>query len=67
MLNDLNLYEFVKDLSIAGWVVVLIVFVVAIYLMSSGVQALVTKKCYFCEQRIPKRLSVCQFCDRKLT
>ncbi|MFL6467381.1 MAG: hypothetical protein ACJ72Z_05435 [Pyrinomonadaceae bacterium] len=64
MFDNFDLYEFVKSLSIAGWVVIIAAMIAVIYVLSKGTEALVTKKCPFCEKRIPKRANECTFCKK---
>jgi len=64
MFENFDLYEFVQTLSFAGWVVVIVVMVVIIYLLSKGTEMLVTKKCPWCSKRVSKRLTTCTFCKK---
>ena len=62
---EFNLYEFARDLSIVGWIVVVAVMVALIYVISKGTEALVTKKCPWCGKRVPRRAVSCKFCKRE--
>ena len=64
MAEEFSLYEFTKNLSLVGWVVVIVVMIVVIYVISKATELLVTKKCPFCEKRIPKRSTECTFCKK---
>lgn len=64
MAEDFSLYEFAKGLSLAGWVVLTAVMIAVIYLIAKGTELLVSKKCPFCEKRIPRRLTECSFCKK---
>ena len=66
MAGDFSLYEFTKSLSIAGWAAVILVMIGMIYVIAKGTELLVTKRCPFCEKRVPKRLSVCSFCKKAI-
>lgn len=61
-MSEFNLYEFARDLSIVGWIGVIVVMVAVIYVISKGTEALVTKKCPWCAKRVPRRAIVCTFC-----
>ena len=65
MFENFSLYEFAKDLSLVGWVLLMVAMTAVIYVIAKGTESLVTKKCPFCEKRIPKRSTECSFC-RKL-
>lgn len=64
MSEDFSLYEFTKSLSIAGWIALTLVLMVIVYLFAKGIEILVTKRCPFCEKRVPRRSTECNFCKR---
>jgi hypothetical protein len=64
MFDNFDLYEFVKTLSLIGWVILVAVMIAVIYVLSKAVELMVTKKCPFCEKRIPKRATECTFCKK---
>ena len=64
MPENFSLYEFTKNLSPVGWVVVIAVMIAAVSVIAKGTELLGTKKCPFCEKRIPKRLNTCKFCKK---
>lgn len=64
MFENFSLYEFTKELSLVGWVIVFAILTAAVYVIAKVIEMLVTKKCPFCEKRIPKRLTVCTFCKK---
>jgi hypothetical protein len=64
MPDNFSLYEFTKNLSLVGWVILIAVMIAAVYVIAKGTELLVTKKCPFCENRIPKRLNMCKFCKK---
>ena len=64
MFEKFSLYEFARDLSLVGWILLTAVMIGVIYVIAKGTEALVTKKCPFCEKRIPKRSTECSFCKK---
>jgi hypothetical protein len=64
MSEDFSLYEFSRSLSIVGWIVVIAVLIAAVYLIAKGTELLVTQRCPFCDKRIPKRATQCDFCKK---
>jgi hypothetical protein len=64
MFENFELYESVKSLSLIGWVFLIAVMIAVIYVLSKATELLVTKKCPFCEKRIPKRATECTFCKK---
>lgn len=64
MAEDFSLYEFARNLSLVGWLLVTAGMIAAIYIIAKATELLVTKKCPFCGKRIPKRLSECTFCKK---
>ncbi len=66
MADNFSLYESTKSLSLVGWIAVILIMTGVIYVIAKGTELLVTKRCPFCEKRVPKRLSVCSFCKKAI-
>ncbi len=65
MFENFDLYEFVKSLSLLGWIVLSLAMIATIYVIAKGTEIMVSKKCPFCGKRIPKRAATCEFCKRE--
>jgi len=66
MADNFSLYESTKSLSLVGWIAVILIMTGVIYVIAKGTELLVTKRCPFCDKRVPKRLSVCSFCKKAI-
>jgi len=66
MFNEFNLYDFASSLSIFGWVAIMLVLIAIVYVLSKAIEILVTKRCPFCERRIPKRAIECSYCKQRI-
>jgi hypothetical protein len=64
MADNFSLYEFTRSMSLTGWIALILVMMGVIYVIAKGTELLVTKRCPFCEKRIPKRASQCSFCKK---
>lgn len=66
MADDIDVYEFTRSLSLAGWTALVLVMTATVYVVAKTVELVVTKRCPFCEKRVPKNAIECRFCKKKL-